>query len=110
MPGWRYYDSKGRSIFYEEGDPSAPDLGQPDSLLHRGPYFRITDNGYVYRIAAPGNPALNDPNAATISITAHDGGKTYLNARIPTDDPGDEYGGEEGAGEGDGGGGAAADG
>jgi hypothetical protein len=87
--GWSYRDSKSRAIRYEEGNPSAPDLRQPDSLLHRGPYFRISENGYVYRIAATGNPALNDPNAATISITAPDESKTYINEQIPTDDPGD---------------------
>ena len=87
--GWRYFDSKGRSVMYEEGDPNAPNLGQPDSMLHQGPYYKISENGYVYRISAESNPALNDPNAATISITAPDGTKTYLNEQLPTDDPGD---------------------
>lgn len=76
-------------ISYEEGNPNARDLGQPDSMLHRGPYYKITERGYVYRIAALGNPALNDLNAATISITAPDGNKTYINETIATDDPGD---------------------
>jgi hypothetical protein len=93
-PGWRYNELKtGRMIAYEEGDPTK-DLGQPDSMLHQGPYYRIAQNGYIYRVAAPGNPALNDPNAATISVTAPDGSKTYVNEQIATDDPGD------GAGEG----------
>jgi hypothetical protein len=108
-PGWRYYDGKGRSVMYEEGDPNAPDLGKPDSILHRGPYFRITEDGYEYRIAAPGNPAFNDSNAATISVTAPDGTKTYINETMPEDMPGDELGGGGAEGEGgDGGGGGAA--
>ncbi len=110
--GWRYYDGKGRSIQYEQGDPSAPDLGQPDSLLHSGPYFKISENGYVYRIAAPGNPTLNDPDAATISITTPDGSKTYINDKMATDDPGDGDGdggdlGDGGLGDAGAGGGAA---
>jgi hypothetical protein len=105
-PGWTYRGSKSVAIRYEEGNPSAPDLGHPDSLLHRGPYFKISENGYVYRIAATGNPALRDPNAATISITAPDGSKTYITEQIPTDDPSDG-GGEGGNLSGaDGGGGA----
>jgi hypothetical protein len=80
-------------------DPNSPGLGQPDSLLHQGPYYKISENGYVYRIAAPGNPTLDDPNAITISITAQDGTKTYFNVRIPTDDPGDSDGSEGGLGD-----------
>jgi hypothetical protein len=107
--GWKYNDLKtGRMAAYEEGDPNAPNLGQPDSLLHQGPYYKISENGYVYRIAADGNPALNDPNAATISITAPDGTKTYLNEQIPTDDPGDADPGDGDLGGGDGGGDAGA--
>lgn len=102
-PGWRYYDNKGRSVMYEEGDLNAPDLGKPDSVMHRGPYFRITENGYEYRIAAPGNPAFNDPDAATISITAKDGSKAYINEAVPEDMPGDELG-NDGGGAGDEGG------
>lgn len=112
-PGWRYNELKtGRMIAYEEGDPTKG-LGQPDSMLHQGPYYRIAQDGYVYRIAAPGNPALNDPNAATISITAPDGSKTYVNEQIATDDPGDgggEGGDLSGAGGDSGAGGGAADG
>lgn len=99
MPGWRFNGGKGRAIKYEEGDPNSPGLGQPDSLLHQGPYYKISENGYVYRIAAPGNPTLDDPNAITISITAQDGTKTYFNVRIPTDDPGDSDGSEGGLGD-----------
>jgi hypothetical protein len=112
-PGWRYNAPKGRMISYEEGNPNARDLGQPDSMLHRGPYYRITEDGYVYRIAAPGNPALNDPNAATFSITAPDGSKTYIYEKIAIDDPGDGdgAGGDLGGAGGDGGAeGGAADG
>lgn len=98
-PGWRYFDAKGRSIIYEESDPSA-DLGQPDSLLHQGPYYRMTENGYVYRIAAAGDPALNDSNAASISITMPDKTKTYIYENMPVDEPGDGDGGDLGAGEG----------
>jgi len=86
--GWTY-NAKGRAIRYEEGNPTGNDLGQPDSLMHRGPYYKISENGYVYRIAAEGSPALSDPNAATISITAPDGTKTYIYENLPTDDPGD---------------------
>jgi hypothetical protein len=111
-PGWRYNELKtGRVVAYEEGDPTK-DLGQPDSMLHQGPYYRIAENGYVYRIAAPGNPALSDPNAPTISITAPDGSKTYIK-EIATDDPGDGdgEGGDLGGTGGDGGAeGGAADG
>jgi hypothetical protein len=113
-PGWRYNAPKGRVISYEEGNPNADDLGQPDSMLHQGPYYRIAENGYVYRIAAPGNPALNDPNTATISITAPDKSKIYLNEKLATDDPGggDGEGGDLSDPGGGGGaeGGAAADG
>lgn len=98
--GWRYYGKEG-SIMYEEGNPSSPSLGQPDSVLHQGPYFKISENGYVYRIAAEGNPALTDPNAATISITAPDGSKTYFYDKVATDDPGDGDG--EGGGDPEGG-------
>jgi hypothetical protein len=105
-PGWRYNELKtGRMIAYEEGDPTK-DLGQPDSLLHQGPYYRIAENGYVYRIAAPGNPALNDPDAVTISIMAPDKSKVYINVKIATDDPEDGDGGGGDLGEGVGGGGA----
>ena len=111
-PGWKYIDSKGRLFSYEEGSPFAIDRGQPDSMLHRGPYYRIAENGYIYRIAAPGNPALNDSNAATISITAPDGSKTYFNEKIATDDPadGDGEGGNLGDGADGGAEGGAADG
>jgi hypothetical protein len=111
--GWKYL-AKGRLIAYEEGNPNATNLGQPDSLLHQGPYYRISENGYIYRIAAPGNPALSDPNAATISVQAPDKSKTYINEKIPTDDPadGDGDGGELDGGDPGGGdtGGAPADG
>lgn len=101
QPGWRYNDLKtGKMVAYEEGSPDGTDLGQPDSLLHQGPYYRISENGYIYRIAAPGNPTLNDPDAVTISITAPDGSKTYLNERLPTDDPGDGDGDSGDLGEG----------
>lgn len=92
-PGWKYNGPKGRTVIYEEGNPNAEDLGLPDSMLHRGPYYSITENGYVYRIAAPGNPALNDPDAATISITAPDKTKIFINLKIAMDDPGDGDGG-----------------
>jgi hypothetical protein len=110
--GWRYNDPKGRLISYEEGNPSATNLGMPDSVMHQGPYYKISENGYVYRIAAEGSPAFNDPHAATISITAPDGSKTYLYEDMPIDDTadGDGDGGEldpGGEGEGGGGGGAA---
>lgn len=109
-PGWKYNGPKGRMVAYEEGDPNAKDLGQPDSMLHQGPYYRITENGYVYRIAATGNPAFNDPNAATMSITAPDKSKVYIYQKIATDDPADGEG-EEGDLGGDGGAeGGAADG
>jgi hypothetical protein len=101
--GWRYYGRSG-SVMYEEGNPASQSLGQPDSVLHQGPYFKISENGYVYRIAAEGNPALADPNAATISIKAPDGSKTYVYEKAPTDDPGDgdgEAGGDPEAGGGD---------
>lgn len=101
QPGWRYNGKEG-SVFYEEGDPSKPGLGEPDSVLHQGPYFKISQNGYVYRIAAEGNPALNAPNAATISIKAPNGDKTYIYDKAPTDDPGDGDG--EGGGDPEGGG------
>ncbi|MBV9855963.1 MAG: hypothetical protein JOY82_15840 [Streptosporangiaceae bacterium] len=109
-PGWRYFDEKGRLIAYEEGDPSDSDLGRPDSLLHRGPYYKIAENRYIYRIAAFRNPTLADPNAITISIEAPDGTKVYLNQRMPTDVPGDEVNGAGGddLGDGAGGGDAAA--
>src|SRR6185437_14415234 len=103
----------GRMIAYEEGNPSSGNLNLPDSVLHQGPYYKISENGYVYRIAAEGNPSLSDPNAATISITAPDGSKTYINEKISLDDPadGDGEGGEiDGAGDGGVGGGGAADG
>jgi len=114
--GWKFNEPKtGRMIAYEEGNPSSGNLNLPDSVLHQGPYYKISENGYVYRIAAEGNPSLSDPNAATISITAPDGSKTYINEKISLDDPadGDGEGGEiDGAGDGgvDGGGGGAADG
>ncbi|MGD0555346.1 MAG: hypothetical protein ABSA93_10240 [Streptosporangiaceae bacterium] len=102
--GWKYL-AKGRSISYEEGNPTATDLGQPDSLMHQGPYFKISENGYVYRIAAEGNPALGDSNAATISISRKGEPKQYDYGNQPTDDPadGDGDGGDLG-GEGGGGG------
>lgn len=112
-PGWRFNNLKtGEMVAYEDEDPSVTDLGQPDSLLHQGPYYRISVNGYIYRIAAPGNPALSDPDAATISIQAQDGTKTYLNEKIATDDPGDGDGdgGDLGGGESGGAGAGAADG
>jgi hypothetical protein len=110
--GWKYNDTKGRLISYEEGNPTGANLGLPDSVLHQGPYYKISENGYVYRIAAERNPALNDPHAATISITAPDGSKIYLYEDLPIDDTadGDGDGGEldpGGEGEGGGGGGAA---
>lgn len=88
-PGWRYNNGKGSSVIYEEGDPNAPNLGAPDSLLHQGPYFKISVNGRVYRIAAKGNPALDDPNAATMSISQKGQPKTYSYDRVATDNPGD---------------------
>jgi hypothetical protein len=109
--GWKYNDLKtGRMIAYEEGDPSGDDLGQPDSMLHRGFYYRLSNNGYVYRIAGPGNPAFNGSDAATISITAPDGSKTYFNEKIATDDPadGDGEGGDLSGDGADGGAGAGA--
>jgi hypothetical protein len=113
--GWKFNEANtGKMVAYEEGNPSSSGLGQPDSLLHQGPYYKISENGYVYRIAAEGNPALNDPNAATISVTAPDGSKIYINEKIAMDDTadGDGDGGELDAGGegGDGGGGGAADG
>jgi hypothetical protein len=73
--------------------------------LHRGPYYRITEHGYVYRIAAAGNPALNDPNSPTISVTAPDKTKTYSYEKLATDNPGDGdgEGGDLGGPGGDGG-------
>jgi hypothetical protein len=112
--GWKFNELKtGTMIAYEEGNPSGANLGQADSVLHQGPYYKISENGYVYRIAAEGNPALNDPNAATISITAPDGSKTYIYENLPIDDTadGDGEGGElDAGGEGADGGGGAPDG
>jgi uncharacterized protein YukE len=107
--GVKWADGKGNTIQYEEGNPNARDLGQLDSMLHRGPYVKITQNGYEFRIALEGNPALRDSDAATISIKAPDGTTLYINETIPEDMPGDEAGGEEpGAGDGAGDGGAPA--
>jgi hypothetical protein len=106
--GWKYNGPKGRMIAYEEGNPNAKDLGQPDSMLHRGPYYKVTENGYVYRISAPSNPAINDPNAATISVTAPDKSKSYIYEKLATDDPGDGDG--EGGDLSDAGGGGGAEG
>jgi hypothetical protein len=102
--GEKWTDGKGNSIMIEEGDPHSPDLGQPDSALHRGDFANISENGIKYRIALDGNPALSDPNAATLSIKGQGQPPQYINEKLPQDVPGDELGGD-GGGEGDGGGG-----
>jgi hypothetical protein len=107
-PGQRWYDNKGNRVMLERGDPNAPDLGQPDSMLHRGDYANIAQDGYTYRIALEGNPALSDPNAPTLSITAPDKSKTYLKITMAEDVPADETGDGGDIGDaGDGGVGAA---